>query len=248
MKRIILLLFLSFIFQASYIQDEQQKINAIKSNTDYLYATGVSSASGEEASDNAQDLLALEIEQWLKENKTEDIAGFVAKSKEMASQISTRRGSLYRVFAYIKKKDVLPYYKEENVMVVDFVGPQALPENSVSTDTTPSTPDRKEMVTNELPIYAPTAREKAMTEISSFVELNDFVNIGRRDGSIITVGKYSDMPKTGTIYVFIHNRSGEIPACMKVSDGTAVNLATGKEDRITDYKGCGAIWIKINTN
>lgn len=277
MRRVILLLCLFATFNISYAQNEQQKINEIKSNTDYLYATGISSASGEEASDNAKDLLALEIEQWLKENNTDDIAGYVAKSKETASQISTRRGNLYRVFVYVKKQDVLPYYKEEEVMVIDFVEPQTQTENSdankedasaaadnsasekadnstpvignsVSTDTAKLDLGRQDTEAEESPLYAPTAQEKAMTNISSFTELNDYINRGRRDESIVDVGKYSDMPKTGIIYVFIHNRMGEIPACMKVTDGTAVNLSTGKEDTISDYKGCGAIWIKINND
>ena len=277
MRRLILLLSVFATFSISYAQNEQQQINAIKSNIDFLYATGISSASGEEASDNAKDLLALEIEQWLKENNTDDIAGYVAKSKETASQISTRRGNLYRVFVYVKKQDVLPYYKEEEVMVVDFVEPQTQTENSdankedasaaadnsasektdnstpvignsVSTDTAKLDLGRQDTKVEESPLYAPTAQEKAMTEIASFTELNEFVNRGRRDGCITAVGKYSDMPKIGTVYVFIHNRMGEIPACMKVTDGTAVNLSTGNEDTISDYKGCGAIWIKINND
>ena len=63
---------------SSYSQNEMQEINHIKSNINFLYATGTSSVSAEDAANNAKDLIALEIEQWLKENSAEDIAGYEA--------------------------------------------------------------------------------------------------------------------------------------------------------------------------
>ena len=59
-----LFLFIGTIFA----QNEQKVINAIKSSKNFLYATGTSTVSSEEASNNAKDLLALEIEQWLQES------------------------------------------------------------------------------------------------------------------------------------------------------------------------------------
>ena len=240
MKRLILLLCGFVVLNMAHAQNEQQQINAIKSNMDFLYATGVSSVSGESALDNARDLLAVEIEQWLKENDAKDLTGYVAKSKEHMSQIKTQRGKLYRVFVYVKKKDVLPFYNEENMLVSDFVSAKNADVQPVIV----ASEERKD----ETDSYHPTETEKAMVRIASFSKLNDYINQGRRDERIVDVGKYSDMPKEGIIYVFIHNRLGEIPACMKVTNGSAVNLITGKEDRISDYKGCGAIWIKIDND
>ena len=65
MRRIILFLSLLMVSYALFSQNEQQEINAIKSDLNYLYATGTSIASEEEALENAKDLLVLEIEQWL---------------------------------------------------------------------------------------------------------------------------------------------------------------------------------------
>lgn len=250
-------------------QNELQEINAIKSNINFLYATGTSSKSAEDASNNAKDLLALEIEQWLLDNTTEDIAGYVAKSRENLAQIKTRRGNLYRVFVYVKKKDVLPRYKEEEVMVVDIVDNNAvhndsLPKTSSSqaetlvsdskTDVPPAInveyatsnePAVQQTIEVQQPVYTPTAKEREMLNISTFIQLNDYINQGRANGTITRLGKYSDMPQSGLIYTFIHNREGQIAACMKVNDGSVLNLNTGKEDKISNYKGCGAIWIKL---
>ena len=224
-------------------QNEMQQINAIKSNIDFLYATGTSSVSAEEASNNAKDLLALEIEMWLKERVTDDIAGYVAKSKENLSQIKTRRGNLFRVFAYVKKYDILPYQKTEDVMVVDFVPSQQqeVPDSAI---VKPIQIDADSVIAME-PSYAPSETEKKMLAIKTFQELNDYVNKGREQEWITSVGNYASMPTTGTFYVFIHNKQREVPACLKVQDDKAINIKTGHEERVSDYKGCGAIWIKI---
>lgn len=245
MRIYILILCLSLSFGELLAQNEQQKINEIKSNRNYLYATGTSTASEQEASDNAQDLLTIEIEEWLKEKTTDDIAGYVAKSQQSLSMIRTQRGKLYRAFVYVKKKDVLPYYKEEEVMIVDFTDTQVTNTDSVTTERTIAEESTKEEMVIEEVVYTPTAKERAMIDVYSFTELNEYINQGRINGSIIEIGKYSTLPTSGTIYVFIHNRQGEIPACMKMTDGIAINLSTGKQDVISNYKGCGAIWIKF---
>jgi hypothetical protein len=93
--------------------------------------------------------------------------------------------------------------------------------------------------------YIPNDKEKALLTIKTFIELNEYINEGRENENIVQVGKYSTLPTDGIIYVFIHNREGEIPACMKMENGYTLNLSTGEEDYITSYKGCGAIWIKF---
>lgn len=267
MKTLILTITLLFFSLISLkAQNEQQQINEIKRDTSFVYATGTSSVSGEDASNNAKDLLALEIEQWLKSCSVDGIAGYVAKSRENSAQIRTQRGKLFRVFAYVNKADILPFYKKENVMVVDLVtqDESALPltdslvavaEAKVDTLTADSalsvqkTKQSIEKPVDALPptesVYTPSPKEQEMLAIHTFAALNDFVNHGRTTGSITQVGKYSNLPVTEKVYVFIHNREGNVPACLKIEDSACSNLATGKPDFISNYKGCGAIWIKI---
>lgn len=97
-------------------EDKNAEINKIKRSRNYLIVTGTSMFSAEEASENARMLIDVEIEQWLQENAEGDIAGYVAKSKENLAVIETKRGSLFRAFIYVKKKDILPYYEDETVM------------------------------------------------------------------------------------------------------------------------------------
>lgn len=115
--RVAMLLLLSIgVIPISAQEDKNAEINKIKRNQDYLTVTGTSMVSADEASENAKLLIDVEIEQWLQENAEGDIAGYIAKSKENLSVIETKRGSLFRVFIYVKKKDILPYYENETVM------------------------------------------------------------------------------------------------------------------------------------
>ncbi len=114
-------------------EDKNAEINKIKRSRDYLTVTGTSMVSAEEASENARMLIDVEIEQWLQENAEGDIAGYIAKSKENLAVIETKRGSLFRAFIYVKKKDILPYYENETVMAE--LPEPLVPETLVNVDT-----------------------------------------------------------------------------------------------------------------
>lgn len=211
----------------SYAQNEMQEINKIKSNISFLYATGTSTKSAEEAADNARELIGLEIEQWLKEHSSKDFTGYVAKSRDSLSLISTKRGNLYRAFIFVKKDDILSYSDNEKVLVM-----------AVSSEPEPASYIQK-------PTYTPSSLEQRIMSVSTFVALNDFVNEGRENGQILNVGNHKTLPTSGMFYALIHNRDGKLSAYLKVNDGNAFNLSTGKQDTISNYKGCGAIWIQF---
>ena len=133
MRVAILILQLACVVPALAQEDKNAEINKIKRSRDYLTVTGTSMVSAEEASENARMLIDVEIEQWLQENVEGDIAGYIAKSKENLAVIETKRGSLFRAFIYVKKKDILPYYENETVMAE--LPEPLLPETPVNVDT-----------------------------------------------------------------------------------------------------------------
>lgn len=133
MRVAILILQLACVVPAWAQEDKNAEINKIKRSRDYLTVTGTSMVSAEEASENARMLIDVEIEQWLQENAEGDIAGYIAKSKENLAVIETKRGSLFRAFIYVKKKDILPYYENETVMAE--LPEPLVPETPVNVDT-----------------------------------------------------------------------------------------------------------------
>lgn len=262
---VVVMAFLAYV-QVSYAQNEVRDMNIIKNNPNYIYSTGTSIVSTEEASQNAKDLLNAEIEDWLKKNSESDFAGFIAKSQERLGFIKTKRGNLYRVFAYVNKADILPYYKDETVITwvfddkleeANIVSAEMTTKGSIENITSEqvSSTEKYAEIVEELPQsvipsvkeskYIPNDKEKELLNIKTFIELNEYINEGRENESIVQIGKYSTLPTDGIIYMFIHNREGEIPACMKNENGRVLNLSTGEKDQITNYKGCGAIWIRF---
>ena len=133
MRVAIQLLLFACVVPALAQEDKNAEINKIKRSRDYLTVIGTSMVSAEEASENARMLIDVEIEQWLQENAEGDIAGYIAKSKENLAVIETKRGSLFRAFIYVKKKDILPYYENETVMAE--LPEPLVPETLVNVDT-----------------------------------------------------------------------------------------------------------------
>jgi hypothetical protein len=223
-------------------QNNQQEINAIKKSKHYVYAMAVSAQSKEDAELRAKDLLLLEVEQWLKDEKKEGYAGYVVKVKNNTSQIETQRGKLYRVFAYVAKKDVLPYNEGEEIETVwkdsikDSV--QAAPQN----DAPAVEPEAEQPEVQSVTL---TAAEKRMLEIMKFSELNSYLAELKTGGNLVDCGKYVTMPKDSDMYIFVYDKQGDIRVKIKKSGARAINMSTLQEDDVTNYKGCGAIWIRI---
>lgn len=84
-------------------KSQTEQINQIKKDTNYLYVTGTSMKSEEESYNNAQIMLAAEIEEWLKKEVKGDTKEYIAKAKQNAGIIKTKIGPLFRTFTYIKK-------------------------------------------------------------------------------------------------------------------------------------------------
>ncbi len=218
-------------------QNKQQDMNDIKKSRRYVYAVAASANGKEEATQRAKDLLLLEVEQWLKEEKKDNFEGYVVKVKNNTSQIETHRGKLYRVFVYVAKKDILPYYKDEKVETVSTVKDNTDPQGS---DTT-----AQNVVTPKAHAVTLTVAEERMVKIDRFSELNAYISEQKECGTISDCGKYSTMPKDSDIYVFVYNQQGEICAVIKRFGSESLNMRTLQKDDVTRYKNCGAIWIKM---
>lgn len=251
MKRWISFLLIFFVPVVSfYAQDEKKQINEIKKDLNFLYAMGTSTASSKEASDNARDLLSLEITEWIKENAHEIPYGYIAKLKESISEISTQRGNLFRVFAYVNKSDVLPCEGNESLIIATI--------DSSSHPVTVDTIEVREKATSDLsadiqkkeePIpskkqFSPNDIEKEILNVSDFNAINKYLAAGNANGQILSYGKYNkDVHLPPHSYVFVFNKTGKILAYLSFKDDEFINMKTGAIDAIPNYGKCGAIWF-----
>lgn len=137
--------------------------------------------------------------------------------------------------------------EEVSQVKADTVVPRNLPKETLEKPKETLAKPKETTDTVSQPVYTPTSQESSLLEITSFTALNEYINQGRKDGTVVGVGNYKNLPAFDSCYVFIHNREGQIPAVIKWQDAKAVNIATGRTDTIPNYKGCGAIWIKLKT-
>ena len=100
--------------------------------------------------------------------------------------------------------------------------------------------DKKMIITyNSKSVYEPNEFEKQMLMVTKASDIEAFV----KQSSIAQYGKYKERPHNGEYYLIVYNREGTIPACLKFISGNVTNVATGEEDSIQNYKGCGAYWF-----
>lgn len=244
----ILMLLVNCLFAAA--QDEvaaaMKQINSIKSDDAYINAESTS-AKWEDAYDNAKALLEIKIEEWAREkSKTEDVTGCIAKAENSILEIKARRGKLFRAFLYVKKADIMTYAIEKELVVIPVEQPTKKNETKISVKHTEAEtvqviiPDQPQP--EPAPAYQPSEDERKMLKVASFHEIESFI---KGNNAVLDYGKYATIPTIGDFYVFVYNREYEISAYLKHSSEGYININTGKQDDVKNYKGSGAIWFRV---
>lgn len=235
----------------NHYAESQQQINRIKMDTLYLYSTGTSSVSADDATQNSRELLALEIEMWLKQVVKADkqtINGYVIKANEHLEEIPVQRGNLYRSFSYVRKSDILPYSNKSELLLVELPEAVQLPQTvqvngGNSADTDIKKPENEILKTTEPAKYVLSADEEKMLAVRNFDGINTFLTELDKGGRLKDKGKYSSLPDNKDCYIFIYDKEGNIPAYLKQTQSGQTNLKLGLLDNVRNYKGCGAIWF-----
>ena len=263
-------------------EDKNAEINKIKRSRDYLTVTGTSMFSAGEASENARMLIDVEIEQWLQGNAEGDIAGYVAKSKENLAVIETKRGSLFRAFIYVKKKDILPYDEDETVMaelpnpivtdtpiIVDTMKVEEMTTPPVEKNIVEVKSEEGLVSTIEYlpPVEKPVEEvivaslesasggvsnmeeEKSMLKTYSVSSISKYLGKLKQTGKLAEYGKEVAWPGNGVVYFFFADYNNVVRGYIKMTDGTAFNLANGEvvelADYLTKYETGTYIWFTL---
>lgn len=208
-----------------------KEVNKVKLDGSYIWAEGTSRKNEKDALANALAVLNYEVQIWVKSQDIKGMAGIVMPTNDQCMKIQTKRGSLYRTFVYVEKNSIMPYFKNEKVVVVE--SPMAERKEETKEEA---------LISSYEPIYEPSLFEKEMLDIKKSSDMGAFI----KKHGITRHGKYKERPQEGTYYLFVYNQKGEVPVCLKYTDGILINIATGKEDTFDNYKGCGAHWFFEN--
>lgn len=236
-----------------------QQINAIKKNPDtYLFAESTTE-TWESAVENAKFLLDMEVENYVKSlNLQDSIAGYIAKANNQILQLKSMRGERYRAFLYIKKSELISYRPNEQVLVYPKSGESSVAsfnpsaQKSINKDT--ATPELSHIAERDSITYPKkvdatspvvlTELEMQMLTIHTGDDIGAFIRQYKKDGSIIGYGRYRDMPNECECCLFVYNTDRQVIAYLRKTGNQYINLKTKQTDTISNYKGCGAIWIQ----
>ena len=236
-----------FSLSFAFAQDKQTEINKIKKDLNYLTATGSSTVSEEDALAKAREQIDALIAQWLAENASGDISGYVAKSKESISVIDTQRGNLFRSFVYVKKQEILPYYKGD-VMISD------LPQEQPAVSETVAAPAPVYKPKPEAPVQSVggishSDEERTMLEIPSVSALGNYLKQLHRQGKLADFNEATAWPQGGIVYLFVADYNEVIRKRVKVEQGVANDLKDGSRvdlDRLlANYESGTYFWITL---
>lgn len=204
------------------------EINKIKLDGSYVWAEGTSRKSEKEAMDNAQAVLEFEIQNWIKTLEEKDVAGVVMPTNDQCLKIQTQRAKLYRSFVYVPKNLILPYYKNEKLVVVENMSPASLKTEAETVEEN-----------QEVKVYEPTPFEKEMMAVKTGNAIAPFF----KNKGIIRHGKFKNRPQDGIYYVFLYEKDGNIRAYLKSVYNAVTNIVTGEPDNYSNYKDSFARWF-----
>ena len=230
---------------------EKKKINSIKKSDQYIYCE-VTTDEQQKAIDLAEEGLDVEINRWVaQQKKFRDSPQYVARNTNSYwERITLPRGNMYRVFVYVKKSDILPADnartgKNPQTAKVDNItfnspggsvevakAPAKEPVKAAPTPT-PTPPSRYDIVVNRL--KGIEKKDEVMTHVRQM----------KAEGLIRQYETYKKLADPSEYVLVVYNREGVVEALL--SEGVQrVNLRNGQPDSVENYKGRGALGIKIN--
>lgn len=224
-------LFSSVSAQTS-VEDQKKEINKIKKSSSYIYAEATL-ADKQAAIDLAKDILYQNVNEWV--SKQKKFAGsnsvVTVNTNYAVDDMTLPRGNMYRAFMYVKKSDIIP---ASNVTVTE------TPEMQVAADGKPSS--KVEVIAGDTEASAVVSE---LLKAENTGQLSAVLKQLKQQGKVSDYNKLSALSQPEGYFMVIFTREGNIEAVL--SDGAdRVNMKTGQADKIANYKGCGAIGVKIN--
>lgn len=227
-----------------------QQINAIKMDFDtYLFAESTS-ATKEEAFDNAKFLLQIEVENYLKSiGQFDSLSQYVMKAENGVDELQTMRGNRFRAFVFVKKSDIIAITSSQEIISLHPTPAHETkaPVANAPTAPVPTTPrpEQPAQQVKETPAIQLSPIEQEMLTVVRGEDIQTFVKRLKSESKIAAFGKYSDMPYSIDCLIFVYNRERDVVAHLRKTGSEMLNLSTMQPDNITNYKGCGAIWFQL---
>lgn len=243
---------------------EKKKINSIKKSDQYIYSE-MTTTDQQTAIDLAEEGLDVEINRWVaNQKKFRNATQYVARNTSSSwERITLPRGNMYRAFVYVKKSDILPAdnvrtgknpqtAKVDNITFNSPGGtveatkapqPQTMPQQPATnaSQELQSKADVMPKAVEDVNYQRVINRLKALSQSS---EVGPVVKQLKENGLVSDYGTYKKLADPSEYILIVYNKEGQIEALL--SDGiNRKNLKNGRSDSVDNYKGRGALGIKV---
>jgi len=222
--RAVLFVMMLLIITPAYSQDVKQQINSIKKNAKYINAEATDE-SREEAFSMALEELTDEANSLFASNVLTNELKTIAKSLEL------KRGESMRVFAYVLKEDIRCLIASR--------------QNSSPVVPSQPTPSRP---TPPLPVAVSSAQAGKVTSVFSrmntLTEIKSLLRQYKEEGKLYDFNWVSSSVVSAEAAVIIFRDEKIVAILLQENNGKRMNYLTNKEDNISNYSGCRAIWYK----
>ena len=155
-------------------------------------------------------------------------------------ELTLPRGNMFRAFMYVKKSDIIP---ATNVQTTDISAEQRrlasqTPDDTVTKPVKASNDEDPQKSLQE------NAVVKDLLRMTNTSELGALLKQRKQQGSILEYNKLSALQNPENYLMVIFNKEQKVEAVL--SDGiNRINLRSGAADSLQNYKGRGAIGVKI---
>lgn len=243
MKRLITCILTLGLALATFADDNQvARINAIKKNSNYIYGDATMPTLADAVS-FAYEMLQEEILKWTQQDSITLKVRSAMEINDLADTIMTRRAEMYRVFAFVKKTDLIQQIDsiKEPSQTCTNNKPIAIQTDSLITDSL------KQVLLQRFG-GKKTRHSDALLRIKEakdFFELKEIMQTLKEKGEITDYGKFATAEHPEMCYLIVYDPVGHICALLGKGEDIRKNLKTGHDDSIRNYRGCGAIWFTL---
>lgn len=252
MRHIYLLLFLLLGVTAVQAQDaEKQRIREIKLDSTYV---------GKEATNESRDSAYIEACQLLAMTINTHQWGHVSHEqlKPIVEQIHVMRGDYHRVFVYLKKTDIPGASPSSQDMTKPTETVVNQPAETQPAQTAVTSADRP---AEAQPDGASATQPRVnQTKLSAYNEvlmsllpremfnevkkcLEAYVKMGKLEACGLFNAKANE-PYDACYFVIVNSNMTIRAYLTPEVNGRRTNVATGREDKLSNYAGCGAMWFR----
>lgn len=228
---VVLMLATMSAFAQDDVGNKKKEINSIKKSSGYIY--GEATLSDRQAAiDLAKEILYQNINQWVDSQKK-----FAGASKVVTTNtnygvenVTLPRGNWYRAFMYVKKSDIIPV---DNVQVTEVSGTMSADQNALDVSSVKDFGLSNELVQEFL-------------KPANTGQLAVMLKKQKEQGVISDYNKLSALKAPEQYVLFVFSREGNVLAVLSAGNERK-NLKTGKPDSLENYRGNGAIGVKVKT-